>query len=426
MRRHLRPIALIVLLGLPSAAQGDRLTGVFGGPPAPGLLGDVAYTAAAGSGSTPGDAGARLDSVIGLPPAPPLDLSRELPPPGASYVAEEVRVRSFESHSLAGTLTLPWRPAGSGPRRVRFPAVVLITGEGRHDRDQTPAENLGRPPGEAVYRPFYEIADTLTRRGIAVLRLDDRGVGASTGSLDSADTFDRSYDIRAALEYLRHRTEINAKRIGLVGLGEGATIAAIVARLDPGIRAIALLAGPSETGRISVERQRRRAIAEDATIPPGQRDSVLAAQMAEWNVRAAMDRRMRFYATYDPLESARAVAAPVLILQGSADEVEPPESAGRLAAAFRSAGNRDVTVQVLDGLTHDLLPAAPRGSEPSARQTLRLPPKVLGVIADWLPKRLGGPSARAAERGGSAKRSAKDGSRGPRRHARRGAIVPGR
>src|SRR5262245_11061308 len=124
-----------------------------------------------------------------------IDPSRYLPPPDANYTASEVRVRSFEAHSLGGTLTLP-DPRTSHGRTLRFPAVILITGRSSQDRDGASSgpDDAGGAP---MYRPFYDLADTLSRRGIATLRLDDRGVGASTGSLDSATTFDRSYDMRA-------------------------------------------------------------------------------------------------------------------------------------------------------------------------------------------------------------------------------------
>jgi uncharacterized protein len=88
-------------------------------------------------------------------------------PNDAPYSAEEVRVTSPPGVGLAGTLTMPQHAAGA-----RVPAVVMITGSGPQDRDEaTPAI-----PG---WRPFREIADTLGRRGIAVLRMDDRGVGGS-------------------------------------------------------------------------------------------------------------------------------------------------------------------------------------------------------------------------------------------------------
>ncbi len=85
------------------------------------------------------------------------------PKPPYLYVAEDVSYENKGIH-LAGTLTLP---RGQGP----FPAAVMITGSGPQDRDET---ILG-------HKPFWIIADYLARRGIAVLRVDDRGVGKSSG-----------------------------------------------------------------------------------------------------------------------------------------------------------------------------------------------------------------------------------------------------
>ena len=100
--------------------------------------------------------------------------------------------------------TLPTPTTLANGRRLRYPAVVLVTGAGKQNRDHTAAADLERVThGAPVYRPYFDLADTLSRRGIAVLRLDDRGVGGSTGSQDSATTFDRSYDIRAAIEVMR-------------------------------------------------------------------------------------------------------------------------------------------------------------------------------------------------------------------------------
>src|SRR5262245_13860888 len=183
-----------------------------------------------------------------------IDPSRYLPPAGANYTASEVRVRSYEAHSLGGTLTLP-DPRTAHGHTLRFPAVILITGRSAQDRDGAssgPDDAAGAP----LYRPFYDLADTLSRRGIATLRLDDRGVGASTGSLDSATTFDRSYDMRASIEYLRKRPDIDPRRVALLGISEGATIAGMIALLDEQIGPLVLMGPPSATGREIVAWQR--------------------------------------------------------------------------------------------------------------------------------------------------------------------------
>ncbi len=131
--------------------------------------------------------------------------------PRPPYVEHDIAVTNGPVR-LAGTLTVP---QGAGP----FPLVVMITGSGPQTRDE---DILG-------FKIFQVIADRLARQGIAVYRYDDRGVGGSTGNLANATTPDFAGDALAALGALKSRTEIDAKRIGMLGHSEGATVAAIAA-----------------------------------------------------------------------------------------------------------------------------------------------------------------------------------------------------
>lgn len=167
-------------------------------------------------------------------------------PVGAPYTALTVRVPTSMGHSLAGTLTLPAGVVGP------VPAVVTITGSGPEDRDEA------IPPVKG-YRPFREIADALARRGIAVLRMDDRGFGDSEGSHATATSRDFADDIRAGLAFLRARPGIDGKRLALVGHSEGGLIAPLIAATDSGLRGIVLMAGPAFTGRKILEYQNRYA-----------------------------------------------------------------------------------------------------------------------------------------------------------------------
>ncbi|MCX8014053.1 MAG: alpha/beta hydrolase, partial [Rectinema sp.] len=154
------------------------------------------------------------------------------PKPPFSYRTTEV---FFENPTvavtLAGTLSLP---SGKGP----FPAVVLVSGSGPQDRDEA----------LAGHRPFLVIADYLARRGIASLRYDDRGVGASQGNFAEATTLDLTLDAEAAVAFLKKHPEIDPTRIGMVGHSEGAIIAAIAASRNPQISFIVKLAGPGIKG----------------------------------------------------------------------------------------------------------------------------------------------------------------------------------
>lgn len=88
---------------------------------------------------------------------------------------------------------------------------MLISGSGPQNRDE---ELMG-------HKPFKLLADYLTRRGIAVLRVDDRGTGGSSGSLMNSTTADFATDALAGIAYLKTRSEVDPARIGLLGHSEG-------------------------------------------------------------------------------------------------------------------------------------------------------------------------------------------------------------
>ncbi|MBD0319766.1 MAG: alpha/beta fold hydrolase, partial [Gemmatimonadetes bacterium] len=257
------------------------------------------------------------------------------------------------------------------------PAVVTITGSSPQDRDNN--TRYGGP-----YRIFRQVADTLGRRGIAVLRLDDRGVGQSTGDFESSTTADRAGDTREALAYLRGLREIDAKRVALVGLSEGGVIAPMIAATDTALKGIVLLAAPASTGRQILEYQGRYNIAQTPSIRPERRDSAYRAEAAKMEAQIATEPWLRYFISYDPLPTARRVRVPVLILQGTTDRNVPPSDAEKLARALREAGNRDVTVRMFEGVNHVFL----RDPDGNPRRYEALPsfaviPEALGAIADW-------------------------------------------
>ncbi|MSR60071.1 MAG: alpha/beta hydrolase [Planctomycetaceae bacterium] len=154
------------------------------------------------------------------------------PKPPFPYRAEDVIYENPAAEiKLGGTLTIP---EGNGP----FPAVLLITGSGPQDRDE---QLLG-------HKPFLVLADHLTRNGIVVLRVDDRGVGQSTGTFAKATTLDFLEDVLAGVAFLKGRPEVEAKRIGLAGHSEGGLIAPLAAVKSRDVAFIVMLAGPGTTG----------------------------------------------------------------------------------------------------------------------------------------------------------------------------------
>src|SRR6266478_3696271 len=144
------------------------------------------------------------------------------------YTELEVTVENAPAGlKLAGTFTVP---SGPGPH----PAVILLTGSGPQDRD------------EAImgHRPFLVLADHLTRAGIAVLRCDDRGVANSTGDFAGATHTDFVEDALAGVAWLKGRSEVDPRHIGLLGHSEGGVVAPLAAVKNPGdIAFLVLLAG---------------------------------------------------------------------------------------------------------------------------------------------------------------------------------------
>ncbi len=295
-------------------------------------------------------------------------------PPGAPYASVEVRIPSVAGVELAGTFTLP---AGASPGR-RVPAVVTISGTGPQDRDEAILMVKG-------YAPFREVADTLGRRGIAVLRYDDRGVGQSTGSHATATLLDFAEDVRAALAWLRRRPEVDPRRIGLVGHSEGGLVAPMVAAEDSLLAGVVLMAAPSRSGRDILAYQNRMVIERDTAIPPVARDSAVAAALVRLDSLARASQGLAVFLDHDPLPTARRLRLPVLILQGATDRQVTADQADELAEAIRSAGNPRVVKHAFAETNHLFL--ADRDGHPGGYARLRdtrVRRNVLGLLTDWL------------------------------------------
>jgi alpha-beta hydrolase superfamily lysophospholipase len=312
----------------------------------------------------------RVEGARAMPTAAKLDYSA---PSDAPYTAEEVTLTTPAGLKLTGTLTLPKALPARGA-----PAVVTITGSGTEERDES-------IPGVSGYRPFRQIADTLGRRGIAVLRLDDRGAGGSDIGPAGPTSADFADDIRAGLAYLRARRDIDGSRLALVGHSEGGLIAPMVAATDPKLRALVLMAGPSHTGRAILKYQQEYAADSMLHLSGARRDSALRAMSSTLDSSDKAIPWIHFFLDYDPIATAKRVKQPVLILQGATDRQVTPEQGPELANAFRSGGNRDVTLKVFPSTNHLFLKDSfgnPSGYGALASKSVRA--EVLGTIADWL------------------------------------------
>lgn len=312
-------------------------------------------------------------------------------PAGASFTAEEVTVEA-KGFTLAGTLLLP--KTGKPP----FPAVVTITGSGQQTRD----EYLPLP-GLEKYRPFRQIAEALASRGIAVLRVDDRGVGNSKGidTLKVSTSANFADDVRAQVDFLRERRDVDPNRIVLLGHSEGGMIAPMVAASDPRIAAIVLLAGPGKRGDAIIAFQVNQGLEGDPTLTEEARVKARAEQQEAMRKAIAGDASapeamrspwMRYFLAYDPLPAIRKVRQPILILQGELDRQVTADHAEMLAKTAREAGNRDVTSRVFPGLNHLFLPAKTGAvTEYSSLTTNAIPDDVMKQLTDWLVEKLKAP-----------------------------------
>ena len=299
-------------------------------------------------------------------------------PMGAPYTAYDVTIPTPMGHTLAGTLTLP--NGASGTSKVA--AVVTMTGSGPQDRDET----LSPLPG---YRPFRQFADSLGRRGVAVLRMDDRGTGGSTGNHGTATSADFAEDIRAGLAYLRTRPEIDASRLGILGHSEGGLIGPLVAVKEPQLRAVALLAAPSWGGRKILQYQMSNLTRGDTSLKGARLDSALARIPGRIDSLRSSNAWMKFFLDHDVLAVARQVKAPTLLLNGATDQQVTPEQTAELAAAIKSGGNADVTSRVFPNLNHLFVydPVGfPRGYARLVRNNVEQ--EVVGVTTDWLVAKL--------------------------------------
>jgi uncharacterized protein len=317
------------------------------------------------------------------------------------YRAEDVAYdNKTAGNRLAATLTLP---NGKGP----FPAVVLITGSGPQDRDETVFN----------HKPFLVLADYLTRKGVAVLRADDRGIGQSTGNFATATTADFATDTEAGIAYLKTRAEINPRQIGLVGHSEGGIIAPMIAARNHDVAFIVMMAGSGVPGdQILVAQstllaeaagkshevalktgEREREILDllkqnqdDAALQKSLRDK-LSAELRDAQIGTAITQLtspwFRYFVNYDPATALRKVTCPVLALNGEKDlQVPPQQNLPAIRKALEEAGNKHFEADELPGLNH-LFQTAKTGSV-AEYSTIdeTISPVALEKIAGWILK----------------------------------------
>ncbi|MBN2591835.1 MAG: alpha/beta hydrolase [Sedimentisphaerales bacterium] len=317
------------------------------------------------------------------------------------YIEEEVAIQNDKANiKLAGTLTIPRSDK-------RCPAVILISGSGAEDRDETVFE----------HKPFLILADYLTRNGIAVLRVDDRGVGGSTGDTMSSTSEDFAGDVICEMDYLKTRKEIDSSKIGLIGHSEGGTIAPIAANKSKDIAFIVMMAGTGingeETLYLQVKLLLKNAGASDEIfakelefmkneydvlknesdekVLEGKIREMLLGRLAnnsdlvESEMKKVTNPWFRFFLTYDPKPALMKVKCPVLALNGSLDmQVAPKENLAAIESALKEGGNQNYTIKEFPGLNH-LFQTAKTGSVTEyALIEETISPDALEMICDWI------------------------------------------
>ena len=353
---------------------------------------------------------------------PPEQRRPQTPKPPFPYDVREAAFRNTKDGvDLAGTLTLP---QGAGP----WPAVVLVSGSGQQDRDETLMD----------HKPFLVLADALSRAGIAVLRYDDRGVGGSGGDPTKATSVDFARDAEAAIEWLKERPDIDPARIGVVGHSEGGLIAALLAARRTDLAGIVMLAGTGvDGGRILVsqgelvlkseglgdaDQIRRSRVMQEAMIDAvrgsdestdpaalaaqaGARiradladeidkadkaDEVDEAQAVADGLRRLTAPWFRFFIGHDPATALAKITCPVLAIIGEKDvQVDPALNLPAIRQALAAGGNTDATVEEIPGLNHLFQTCTTGAVSEYDRIEETLAPVAIATVRDWLVKRLG-------------------------------------
>jgi pimeloyl-ACP methyl ester carboxylesterase len=303
----------------------------------------------------------------------------QMPKAPFPYTVTEIKFENkHDGVILAGSLTVP--EGGTD----KLPAVILVSGSGPQDRDET---LMG-------HKPFWVLADYFSRNGIAVLRYDDRGVGESTGSFETATSFEFASDAKAALEYLSQHPRIDTKKLGVCGHSEGGYIAAMIAAERPDLAFIIMMAGPGVPGELVLTSQMRlileaggfekeqvenqcnsqRALIDLALKSPKLSEDEFIAQAKEVIARfqsvgetkeetlnagaraAASQLRSPWFETFlvhDPAKDLERVSCPVMALVGEKDlQVDPKLNLPAIEQALRKSPSKDFVVLELPDLNH--------------------------------------------------------------------------
>ncbi|MEZ6140231.1 MAG: alpha/beta fold hydrolase [Zavarzinella sp.] len=345
----------------------------------------------------------------------PVSLRPQMPKPPFPYLVRELEFKNEEAKiSLAGTLTLP---DGKGP----FPTVVLVSGSGPQDRDET---LFG-------HKPFWVIADHFARNGIASFRYDERGVGKSKGKFAGSTSADFASDCLAAIQMLQKAEGVDPSKIGICGHSEGGLVAPLVASNNPKeVAFIISLAGPGITGEQIlytqmqdfalqldpnakdeiaqsrkmleklvpimksgekpeiIEKNMTKALDEFITdLPVGEAKDSLTKGKATIIGRLA-DPWMCWFVSHDPTEFFKKTKCPVLALNGGKDvQVKPKDNLNGIKKALMAGKNSHFEIKEFPGLNHLFQECKSGQLNEYGLIEQTISPKVLDVMAQWILKR---------------------------------------
>ncbi len=298
-------------------------------------------------------------------------LETEAASPLEGFIEKPASFRSTDL-ALSGTLCLP------STQTAPLCAVLLVAGSGPVDRD-------GNAPGFPM-DAYRQLAHALARSGIASLRYDKRGVGASQGDATAASRSDLMSDVRAAWDWLGAQPELVGVRRVALGHSEGAYLVEELAADNPSVDGLILLCGSPQSlaavTRWQVETLLRAqgALDEQVAAALAQEDEYLAfvkSSAGQWtDYRAAELRKalpwlteaaaeqlkasplglawLREHYNADPVAVLARVTCPVLVVSASKDVQVPPADGEALAVVLRRAGNTSVTSLVIADLNHVL------------------------------------------------------------------------
>ncbi|HQS23638.1 MAG: hypothetical protein B7Y11_08095 [Sphingobacteriia bacterium 24-36-13] len=352
-------------------------------------------------------------------PTPKPIVRPQTPKAPFEYTSEEIKfTNAAQTVQFGATLTLP-------KNKKDFPTVVLISGSGAQDRDGTMFD----------HKIYWVLADHLTKAGIGVLRVDDRGAGTTSLGRNPQllTSKDFAKDVEAAIQYLLTRTEVNPKKIGLIGHSEGGAIAPMVAVKNRQVTFMVLLAGPGVPGyEIWNDQMRRNFIQPNLSTTDY---SIAASLVNEMNshfrfsteadtIKANMKKSyanwkqansavnesklftnkgiepylglvnqfkpalawLQFFMNYDPAENLSKLKIPVLALNGASDiQVKAVENINGIEQALKKAKNKKFEVKIFPSLNHLFQTCtSPEQSYGTIEESFS--PIALQIISDWINK----------------------------------------